>query len=243
MIQVIPAIDIKGGKVVRLVQGAADRETVYSDDPLEVAERLASFKVGLIHVVDLDGALEGKPKNLGIVKKIAESVKPKVEFGGGARDEKSIRAILDAGIAKVVVGTKALDEEFLTKVVSKFKGRIVAGIDAREGIVYTKGWVADTGIKAVDLVKRIEGSGIDTINYTDIATDGMLQGPNLESLKIILGSAKLKVVASGGISRIEDVKNLKALEKDGLAGMIIGKAIYEKRIDLAEAIRICSQKE
>lgn len=239
MIQVIPAIDIKGGKVVRLAQGAADRQTVYSDDPLEVAERLASFKVDLIHVVDLDGAFEGKPKNLGIVKKMVKAIKPKVEFGGGARDEKSIKAILDAGVAKVVVGTKALDEEFLVKIASKFAERIVVGVDARDGVVYTKGWVANTGIKAVELAKKIEASGIGTINYTDISTDGMLQGPNLDSLRTILKSARLKVVASGGISSIEDVKNLKNLEADGLAGIIIGKAIYEKRIDLAEAIEIC----
>ena len=240
--KVIPAIDIRGGKVVRLTQGKVSEETVYPGSPLEVAERWASFGVELIHIVDLDGAFEGSPKNLGVVKEIAAGIKPRIELGGGIRDEEAIKKVLAAGVEKVVIGTKALDEKFLDKMGKEFDGRIVAGIDAREGIVYAKGWVFRTMTKATDLAKRIEKAGINTINYTDISKDGMLGGPNIESLRELLKATGLNVVAAGGVSTIEDIKNLKALEKEGLAGIIIGKALYENRIDLKEAIEICSQK-
>ena len=239
--KVIPAIDIRGGKVVRLAQGKFEKETVYSDSPLEVARQWASFGVEMIHVIDLDGALEGEPKNFDIVKKIAASVRPKIELGGGIRDEKAIGMALSAGIGKVVIGTKALDERFLADIAGKFPGNIVAGIDGREGCVYTKGWVFKTKVKVIDLARQIESAGIRMINYTDISRDGMLKGPNIASLKELLKATNLDIVASGGVSSLDDVRKLKALEKDGLTGIIIGKALYEKKIDLAEAIKICSQ--
>ena len=236
--EVIPAIDIRGGKVVRLVRGDFRCQTVYSDSPVEVAKELDSFGIELMHIVDLDGALVGELKNLDIVKEIIKNIKARVELGGGIRDEATIKKVFDIGVDKVVIGTKALDEEFVKTVASDFKGRIVAGIDAKEGVVHTKGWVFRTKTKAVDLAARIRSLGIERINYTDISKDGTLEGPNIESFKELLKAVDAAVIASGGITTIADVKRLKDLEKDGLAGIIIGKALYEKTIDLRLAIRI-----
>lgn len=241
--KVIPAIDIRGGKVVRLIQGDVELETVYSDSPLEMAQKWASFDVELIHIVDLDGALEGGLKNLDKVKEIVKNIKAKVELGGGIRDEAAVKEVLDAGVDKVVIGTKALDEAFLDRIGKKFKDKIVVSIDAMQGMVQTKGWVFSTKAKAIDLARKVEGLGIRTINYTDISKDGTLEGPNIKSLKELLKATKVDIVASGGISTIDDVKSLKLLEKDGLAGIIIGKALYENTLDLEEAIKICSQNE
>lgn len=239
---IIPAIDIKGGKVVRLAQGKFDHQTIYSDSPLAVAEKWASFGVELIHIIDLDGALEGKLKNLEIVKKISGSIKPKVELGGGIRDLRGVKTVLDAGIDKVVIGTKALDEKFLDRIADTFKEKIVVAIDASGGYVYTKGWMFKTKVKAVTLAKKIERSGVRTINYTDISRDGMLESPDIDALKELIGYTSLDVVASGGISSIADIERLLALKEPRLIGVIIGKALYENRIDLGEAIKICSQK-
>lgn len=240
---VIPAIDIKGGKVVRLTQGKFAQETVYSDSPVEMARKWASFGVEMIHVVDLDGAKTGSLKNLGSVKDIAGAVKSKIELGGGIRDEESIRAALDAGVDKVVLGTKALDEQFLWNIAAKFKERLVIGIDASEGLVHTKGWVFKTDMKAVDLARKIASLGIRTINYTDISKDGMLEGPNLDSLREMLRIGGVDIIAAGGVSSIDDIRKLKSLEKDGLKGVIIGKALYEGKLDLGEAVKVCLQKE
>lgn len=239
----IPAIDIRGGKVVRLRQGKFSKETFYSDSPLEVAVRWESFGAELIHIVDLDGALEGELKNLGLVEKIARSIKPKIELGGGVRDEETIQKVLDAGIARVVVGTKALDEKFINSAADKFKDKIVAGIDASGGYVHTNGWVQNTKVLAIDLARRLEKGGVKTIIYTDILKDGMMEGPNIESLKELIAATGLNVVASGGVSSTSDVKRLVALHEERLTGVIIGKALYENKIDLREAISICSQKE
>ena len=241
---VIPAVDIKGGKVVRLTQGLADRQTVYSESPVEMAEKWASFGVELIHVVDLDGALQGELKNLRIVQDIVGAVKPKIELGGGIRDLQTIERVLDAGVQKVCVGTKALDRRFLAAISkSDFREMVVVSIDAKDGFVHTKGWVEKTDIKATELVKEVADFGIATVNYTDISKDGMLEGPNIDSLKELLKLSKVNIIAAGGVTTVEDVKKLKSLGKNGLKGIIIGKALYEKRIDLAEAIEICSQKE
>ena len=239
---VIPAIDIKSGKVVRLAQGAADKETVYSESPVEVAKRWASLGVGLIHIVDLDGALQGELKNLKIVKEIVGAVNAKIELGGGIRDMAAIERVLDSGVQRVCIGTKALDKKFLTAISkSDFRETVVISVDAKDGFARTKGWVKKTGIKAIDLVREAANFGIKTVNYTDISKDGMLEGPNISGLRDILAISGLDIVAAGGITTIEDVKKLNALAKDGLKGMIIGKALYEGRIDLGEAIKICSQ--
>lgn len=239
----IPAIDIKGGRVVRLSQGEFSRQTTYSDSPLETAKKWESFGVEMIHIVDLDGALEGGLRNLDVVGLIARSVRPKIELGGGIRDLETIERAIAAGVEKVVIGTKALDQKFLESAARRFRGNIVAGIDARDGLVHTRGWTLKTGITAIELARRIGSTGISTINYTDISKDGMLEGPNIEALRELLEATKLDIVAAGGVSGIEDISKLKALEKEGLKGVIIGKALYEGRLDLAEAIKICSQKE
>ncbi len=241
--KVIPAIDIRGGKVVRLTQGKAERETIYFDSPLEVARMWAAQGAELIHVVDLDGAIEGNPMSLEQIKEIANSVDVKIELGGGIRSLETIQSLIDAGVEKVVIGTKALEEDFISKASKRFGNRIVVGIDARDGMVLTKGWLFKTKMKAVDLTEKIASLGVKTINYTDVSRDGMLKGPNLDSLKDILKVKDIDIIASGGVSTIDDVKRLKALEGAGLQGMIIGKALYEKTIDLKEAIRVCSQKE
>ena len=241
MIRIIPAIDIKGGKVVRLTQGKAEKQTVYYDSPIEVAKMWVGYGIDLLHVVDLDGAIEGRFDNMPLIKEMVKCVEAKIELGGGLRDEAVIKDAFDAGVEKAVVGTRAIDTEFLSAIVKKFDGKIVVSIDARDGIVYTKGWLSNTGIKAVDLAKKMADMGVKTINYTDIARDGMLEGPNIKSLKEMLDTGSAEIVAAGGISTLEDVKRLKALEGEGLKGMIIGKALYEKTIDLKEAVKICSQ--
>ena len=240
---VIPAIDIRGGKVVRLAQGKTEYETVYFDSPLEAARMWAAQGADLIHVVDLDGAIEGISKNLVQVLEIINDVKVKIELGGGIRDLEMVQELIDAGIEKVVISTRALEEYFISKASKRFGDRIVVGIDAKDGMVLTKGWLFKTQMKAVDLARKMADIGIKTINYTDISRDGMLKGPNIESLKKILKVEGIDIVASGGVSTIEDVKQLKALEDSGLKGIIIGKALYEKTIDLKEAIRVCLQKE
>lgn len=239
---VIPAIDIKGGKVVRLAQGKAEDEIVYFDSPLEAARMWAAQGADLIHVVDLDGAILGEPRNLKLVREIIDGVNVKIELGGGIRDEDTVQSLIDAGIEKVVIGTGALKEDFISKASKRFGDRIVVGIDAWCGMVLTKGWLFKTGTKAVDLAGKMAGLGIKTINYTDISRDGMLKGPNIDSLKKILEVEDIDIIASGGVSTIADVRQLKALEGRGLKGMIIGKALYENRIDLREAMRICSEE-
>lgn len=239
---VIPAVDIKGGKVVRLAQGEADRETVYSPSPVAIAQKWAAGGAEMIHVVDLDGALNGELKNLKLVKEIVRTVRPAIELGGGIRDIGTIERVLDAGVQKVCIGTKAIDTRFLAAISkSEFRDTVVISIDAKDGLVRTKGWVEKTKISAIDLVKEAANFGIKTVNYTDISRDGMLDGPNIAGLKNILSAADIDIIAAGGVSTIEDVKKLKNLEKDGLKGMIIGKALYEGKIDLAEAIKICSR--
>jgi len=237
--KIIPAIDIKGGKAVRLAQGDFNKEIVYFNSPVEAAEKWASYGVELIHLVDLDGALEGKLKNMNVVKRIARAVKSGLELGGGIRDIDSIKMVLDAGVEKVVIGTKALDKGFIDEAVKKYKDNIVIGLDARDGMVCTKGWITKTEIASADLAKALEGYGISTINYTDISRDGMLEGPNIDSLKKMLDATTMNIVASGGISSIKDIEKLISIKSERLVGAIIGKALYEKKIDLKEAMEVC----
>ena len=238
----IPAIDIRGGKVVRLSQGKYSAETIYSGSPIEMARKWESAGAEMIHIVDLDGAAEGRPVNLEIVKKIASAVNVRIELGGGMRDEESVRKAVDAGVSRIVLGTRALDAEFLSYVVKEFGDIIVVGIDASEGSVFTKGWVVKTSSKAVDLARRVESAGVKTVNYTDISKDGMLEGPNIDSVKELLDATKLDIVLAGGISCIDDIKRLKSIPGRGLSGVIIGKAIYEGRLDLSEAIKVCNER-
>jgi len=237
--KVIPAIDIKGGKVVRLMQGDYAKETIYSDSPLDYAKKWDECGAKMIHIVDLDGALEGKLKNEEVVRRIAAEVNADIELGGGIRNEETIENVLAAGVDRVVLGTSALDEGFVKRMGWRFGKKIVVGIDAKDGILRTKGWIQKTNFKAVDFVKRLEDTGIGGIIYTDISRDGMLEGPNIAELEAMLKATSLEIVASGGVSTLEDITELKSLESLGLVGVIIGKALYEGKIDLAQAIRLC----
>lgn len=245
---IIPAIDLKGGKVVRLLQGDFNKTTVYPEDPVHAALRWESEGASLLHIVDLDGALIGSPKNIDTVKRIIENIKStQLEFGGGVRTERDIVMLLKLGINRVILGTAACeDEDFLKNVVKEFGPKILVSIDARDGVVATKGWRGVTNLQAIDLIKRVKDLGVREIIYTNIAKDGALAGPDIPGIKKILDILSLKnltlqgkggIIASGGVSSLEDVKKLKELEPLGLVGVIIGKALYEGKIDLKEAIK------
>lgn len=233
---IYPAIDIKGGRCVRLTQGRADQETVYAENPADVA---ASFKAAgseWVHVVDLDGAFEGEPRNLHRVSEvIAQGMK--VQLGGGMRTRASVEKALTMGVTRVVIGTRAAESEaFIRDLVLAFGDRIAVGIDAKNGKVAVKGWVDTTALGAITLAKRMSDLGVATIIHTDVGTDGMLTGPNIGAQAAMCAGTKSSIIASGGVSRIEDVRNLQLLsaQHTNLHGVIIGKAIYEGKIDLSE---------
>jgi phosphoribosylformimino-5-aminoimidazole carboxamide ribotide isomerase len=237
---VIPAIDLKGGQCVRLLQGKRDEVTTYSNDPASTAKRWESYGAKLLHVVDLDGAFTGSQKNFNAIVKIRESVKVLMEVGGGIRTIGNVINLFSAGIDRVVIGTAAIeDPEFLTSLCRKYPGRILIGIDAKDGMVAIRGWEEVTSINARELARRLELVGIAGIIYTDISRDGMLSGPNLEAVREMVGSVKIPVIASGGVSGIEDIKNLMKIKN--LWGVITGKAIYAGTLNLQEAIRIAGE--
>ncbi|MCM8794799.1 MAG: 1-(5-phosphoribosyl)-5-[(5-phosphoribosylamino)methylideneamino]imidazole-4-carboxamide isomerase [Candidatus Omnitrophica bacterium] len=239
---IVPAIDVRGGKVVRLLQGDFSKETVFGDDPLDFARRWASLGARRLHVVDLDGAKSGVPHHLQVVARIAREVVIPVEIGGGIRTMETIDRYLTAGVAYVVLGTKACsDERFLTGALKAYGGKIVAGVDVKDGTVATEGWLATAGGDPAVLVERLVGLGVQTIIYTDIARDGAMTGPAAETYKKLLSRTKGKAAlfASGGVSSLEDLLKLKELESQGLAGAIVGRALYEGTIDLKEAVAKC----
>lgn len=233
---IIPAIDLKGGKCVRLRQGVADDATVYGDDPVRMALHWQNEGGRALHVVDLDGAFNGAPAHAEVVAKIASALSIPVEIGGGLRTDEHARIMLDAGVSRVILGTRALaDEDALRRLVAEFGGsRIAVGIDARNGFVQVKGWVETSGTKATDLARRVSDAGVGTIIYTDTATDGMLSGPNIEAMDAICAAASCDVVASGGISSVADILALKKLARPNLTGAIVGKALYEAKVTLSE---------
>jgi len=234
----LPAIDLMDSQVVRLEQGRADRKTVYSDDPVGFARRWQDEGGHYLHVVDLDAAFTGISRNLESVRAIASALSIPVELGGGMRSEAAIRSALDAGVARVVIGTRAAESlEFVREMVETFGGeRIAVGIDAKEGVVAVKGWTESSGVQALDLARAVEAAGAGTIIYTDIATDGMLQGPNFAELERLLGAVRCQIVASGGVSSQADIERLATLP--GLYGAIIGKALYDGRVDLAALAQV-----
>ena len=236
---IYPAIDIKGGRCVRLTQGRADQETVYSENPAEVAAQFKAAGSAWVHVVDLDGAFSGQSQNLEVVRAIAAQGM-KVQLGGGMRSREAVQRALDLGVSRVVVGTRAAEsEEFVSELVKAFGEKIAVGIDAKDGQVAVKGWVDTMGTSALGLAQRMDAIGVRTLIYTDIGTDGMLTGPNLAAQEAMLKTVKCGVIASGGVSQQGDVGALAALAKRyaNLDGVIIGKAIYEKRVDLATALK------
>ncbi len=240
---VIPAIDLKGGNCVRLVQGDPDRETVYSGDPVAVAREFAALGALLIHVVDLDGAFQGAPVNHETVMEIANSVDIPIEIGGGIRNEGTVQMYLDAGIDRIIMGTAILQEES-GSIIERFGDKIIAGVDARDSRVATHGWKNVTDVGALEFILHIRDRGLREFIYTDIATDGMLTGPNIWAYEEILSEVRdIRVVASGGISSLEDLDRLKHLEDKGLKGCITGKAVYDGRLDLKSAFEQYQQTE
>ena len=239
---IYPAIDIKGGRCVRLSQGRADRETVYGADPAEIAGRFQAAGSAWVHVVDLDGAFRGEPQNLAPIAAIV-ALGLRVQVGGGLRTRASVERVLELGASRVVVGTRAAESEaFVSELVAAFGGRIAVGIDAKDGRVAVKGWVDTTATAAVDLARRMDALGVQTLIHTDISTDGMLTGPNFAAQEAILGAVRCRVIASGGVSRRDDVVQLAAMQKrrPNLDGVIVGKALYENRVDLGDLLSLAA---
>jgi len=233
---VIPAVDIKGGRCVRLFQGRMDAETVYGDNPVEMAKKWESMGAKLMHIVDLDGAVGGRPVNRDVIKDIVEALEIPCELGGGIRDMATIEAYVNIGMDRIVLGTVAAKDPDLVKdASSKFPDKIVVGIDAKDGRVAIEGWTETTDLNAVVLAQQFEDMGVRAINYTDISRDGAMTGPNTEATANMAQSVGIPVIAAGGISKIED---LIALAKTGVEGAITGKALYEGTIDLKDAIKL-----
>lgn len=237
--QIFPAIDLKNGKYVRLTQGRMQDETVYSDEPWEMAKKWEAEGAKIIHLVDLDGAVEGNAKNLPVIKKIIDSIKVQVQIGGGIRDIKTAETYLAMPrVKRVIIGTAAYENPALVNTLTrKYPGRVAVGVDAKDGRVAIKGWVTVTSEKAIDLARNLEGAGVSCIIYTDISKDGMMAGPNVEATREMAESVNIPVVASGGISSVADIESYRGVR---LEGMIIGKALYTGKLDLKDAIRTAS---
>ena len=236
---IIPAIDIKDGKCVRLFQGRMDTETVFSNDPAAMAKRWENEGAEIIHVIDLDGAVEKGPKNIDSIKEIVKNVNAHIQVGGGIRNENTIKRFLDFGVKRVIIGTEAIQNPDLVKDACKvFPDQIVVGIDARNGFVAIDGWTKTTKVKAVHLAKQFEDCGVAAINFTDIHRDGMQTGPNLDETRRLAEAVSIPVIASGGVATIEDIKNLLPLKNIGVIGVITGRALYSGSLSLKEAIHI-----
>ena len=234
---VIPAIDLKEGNCVRLEQGEMNRDTVFSDNPAQQALKWQEAGAELLHLVDLDGAFAGIPKNKAAIEAIIKAIRIPAQLGGGIRDIATIEAYLSLGLSRVIIGTAAQrNQELVIEACQKFPGRIVVGIDAKNGMVAVQGWAELTDISAVDLARKFEDCGVAAIIYTDISRDGMMGGPNLEATKALAEAISIPVIASGGVSSLKDIENLMAIEASGVTGAITGKAIYTGAINLREAI-------
>jgi len=239
---VFPAIDIQSGKVVRLKQGHFDQVSHYSADPVAVAREWVAQGASWLHVVDLDGARLGKIGNYATITRIAREVPVPIQTGGGIRSEEDIERYLADGVQRVILSTKIIDNRaFLKTLLSRWPEKIAVSLDCARGMVARRGWTQTTDIKAVDLARELADLGLRYLVYTDIARDGMLAGPDIEGLKAILQAVPIKVIASGGISGIEDIDRLCALSAPNLLGVITGKALYEGKLDLKQALKLCSQ--
>jgi phosphoribosylformimino-5-aminoimidazole carboxamide ribotide isomerase len=239
-VTIYPAIDLKGGRCVRLLQGKADQETVYSLDPVDVARGFRAQGADWIHVVDLDGAFAGEPRNQAIVEGIC-GLGLQVQLGGGLRTRAAVDRVLGLGVRRAVIGTRAAESEaFIAELVSAYGDRIAVGIDAKEGKVAVKGWVSTTDTSALALARRMDALGVATLIYTDIGTDGMLTGPNLPAQRAMLEAVQARVIASGGVSCRDDVGALAALSREypRLDGVIVGKALYEGRVGLPDLLSL-----
>lgn len=248
MIELLPAIDLRGGRAVRLLRGDYGAETVYSEDPVEVARAYEAAGARWIHVADLDAARTGEPANLGLVTAIAGAVGCAVEAGGGVRSPEAAERLLGAGVARVVVGTAAVEEpEFVAALAARHPGRVAAGLDARGRHLAVRGWTEETGVDLTEAARRLEGAGVAALIVTEIGRDGTMAGPDLEQLRAVLSATSLDVVASGGVGTLDDLRALGSLSlpdveggRDGvrrtLAGVIVGRALYEGRFSVEEAI-------
>lgn len=236
----IPAIDLKEGKCVRLRQGRMDDNTVFSDDPVAVAGRWVAAGAKRLHLVDLDGAFAGKPKNADIIHAIVEAYPDvPVQIGGGIRDEDTIQAYLEAGVEYVIIGTKAVSEPHFVRDISvEFPGHIIIGLDAKDGKVAIDGWSKLSRHDVIDMAQKFEANGVAAIIYTDISRDGMMQGLNIDATAKLAQAVTIPIIASGGITTIEDIRALGAVASDGIMGAITGRAIYEGTLDFAEAAQL-----
>lgn len=231
---ILPAIDLVGGQCVRLIQGQYDRQITYQDDPIAQAREFAVLGSRWLHVVDLDGAKEGRPVNAAVVERICRETELKVELGGGVRDEETIRRMLEAGVERLIIGTRAVKEfGWFSEMAQRFPGRLVLGLDARGAKLATEGWLDQGGQDLLEFARQAAGLPIAAIIYTDISKDGMLAGPNQERTRQLAEAVDVPVVAAGGVTTVEDIRALKAA---GVAGAIIGRAYYEGTIDIRAAL-------
>lgn len=236
MFTLYPAIDIRGGKCVRLVQGDYNQETVYHENPEEAAQAWADQGGKWIHLVDLDGAKAGHPVNHELIGRIARGVKVPVQTGGGLRTVEDVEKLLGLGVSRVIIGTAAIEDRlFVERVLKEYGDKVAIGIDARNGYVATRGWLETSEVKAEELAVQLAERGARMFIFTDISRDGMMQGPNVEAIVTLAQVSGQSVIASGGVSRYEDIDKLAAHAKDGVGGAIIGKALYTGGIDLTEA--------
>ena len=233
----IPAIDIKQGQCVRLRQGNMEDTTVFSDDPVSMAEKWVAQGARRLHLVDLDGAFAGEPVNADVVESISASYPDlPIQIGGGIRTVDTVEAYLEAGVSYVIIGTQAVKQpEFVTELCAEFPGKVIVGIDAKNGMVAVQGWAESSDTSAEHLAQRFEDQGVSAIVYTDISRDGMMQGVNIEATRALANSVSIPVIASGGVTNIDDIKKLNEVKSSGIEGVIIGRALYERTISLPEA--------
>ena len=231
---VFPAIDLKNGKCVRLMQGQKDAETIYFDNPVDVALNWQSKGAEYLHLVDLDGAFDGQPKNLELIKRIVEALDIPIELGGGIRTLEIAKEYIEIGVSRIIIGTQAVkDFSFIEKLLDLYDDKVCVSIDAKNGIVCTEGWVENSNIEALELASKLERYGLSTLVYTDISKDGMMTGPNFDMLGVLNNNMNMDIIASGGISSVADMKRLQAMN---LYGAITGKALYEGTIELEKLL-------
>lgn len=241
--QVIPAIDIRAGKCVRLLQGQADQQTVYGDDPVAMAQRWADAGALRLHIVDLDGAFAGQMRNFTVIQRLVRTIPIPVQLGGGIREFETIRQVLEAGVQRVVLGTSALENpEILATATARFPDQVCVGIDSRDGQVAVRGWQMVSQVDTLTFARHVDSLHVAAIIYTDIARDGMLQGPNIAGIAALAREVHVPVIASGGVTELADLRQLAALEPLGVQGVIVGKALYEGRFDYQQA-RAAVQRE
>ncbi len=240
---VIPAVDIKSGRCVRLFQGRPEEETVFSNDPLEMAESWEKQGARLLHLVDLDGALTGKPVHRDLIGDIARNLSVPVQVGGGIRELEIAEWYLDAGVSRVILGTAAMEGDLLRELAQSYPEKVVLGLDVRKGSVAVKGWKSTVDLAPLEVAMKAMEAGVDRLIYTNVGRDGTLEGPDLIGLKELARGTRLKVIASGGISSLEDVGRVSELKSLGVEGVIVGMALYEGRFQLREAIEMVSKKE